>query len=202
MMMLDAAGHEAHPKERSHCPGCGTTLIAKCGTLVTWHWAHEVQDCDPWSEPESEWHHFWKRRLMAHGAAIEVVIPPHRADALVRNGPIIELQATFLSAEDIAEREAFYGPKMVWLYRCHWMDRVHFGKRGFWWKHAAKSLTTHRRPVFWHNGDDDVLRVSLGVVESGRVLGRVLEQRKAIDWTRFQCSPLSDATLNREVSHD
>lgn len=39
---------------------------------------------------------------------------PHRADIRRDDGLVIELQASSISAEEIAEREAFYG-EMVWL---------------------------------------------------------------------------------------
>lgn len=177
-MILDRYGSEARPGERSACPSCTGQLIAKCGTIVTWHWAHDVADCDPWSEPESEWHLDWKRYYRdVRGATIECVRPPHRADVVLTSGIVVELQAGYLDAEQIARREAFYGSDMVWLYRCHWADRLHYGERGFWWKHGAKSMATHRRPVWWDMGDE-LIRVRLNVVSNDdveRVLGRVVD---------------------------
>ena len=168
-MILDCLGNEATPRARSLCPSCGGALIAKCGRVVTWHWAHEAADCDPWSEPESAWHIGWKRHFAARGARIEVVMGPHRADVVTASGHIIELQAGYLSVDEIAEREAFYGEALTWLYRCHWTERLHFGPRGFWWKHGAKAMTTHRRPVFWDLGDE-LVRVSLNLVEQRELL--------------------------------
>lgn len=183
-MLLDRFGMEATPQARSECPGCSGRLVAKCGPIVTWHWAHETADCDPWAEPESQWHIDWKHRLAALGAAIEVVMPPHRADAVLPSGQIVELQAGYLSADDILAREGFYGDRLSWVYRCHWGDRLHHGRHGFWWKNGAKSMTTHRRPVWWDMGNE-LIRVSLGLVDvddqygfaaGQRVLGRVHER--------------------------
>jgi competence CoiA-like predicted nuclease len=28
-------------------------MIAKCGRIYIWHWAHDGSDCDPWHEPEA-----------------------------------------------------------------------------------------------------------------------------------------------------
>jgi hypothetical protein len=177
-MLLDAHGHFAAPHERSTCPSCAGELHAKCGRIVTWHWAHVVDDCDPWSEPETEWHRRWKRYLRdTRGAQIEVVMPPHRADVVLPDGRIVELQAHYLSAEQIEERERFYGPRLHWIYRCTWAGRLHFGPRGFWWKRGSKSMVLHRRPLWWHDEEDgEVSRVHLGLSDGGRVLGTMLDR--------------------------
>jgi len=194
-MMLDRYGLEASPGARSECSMCGGRLLAKCGQIVSWHWAHETLDCDPWAEPESEWHLGWKRYFASHGARIEVVMGNHRADVVTADGQIVELQSDYLSVEAIAAREEFYGERLTWLYRCHWSERLQYGRRGFWWKHGSKAMTQHQRPVWW-DLDDELIRVDVNLVEqrellawdpvanvghyavSGhRVLGRVLQRR-------------------------
>jgi hypothetical protein len=110
--------------ERGHtgtCPGCGSALVAKCGTIVSPHWAHHARpDCDDWSEPESEWHLAWKRH--APPERTEVVMGAnreHRADVVLPNGWVLELQHSALSAEAIREREEFYTREaggMCWLW--------------------------------------------------------------------------------------
>lgn len=96
------------------CPGCGGALRAKCGAAKKqiWHWAHVAAECDPWHEPEGEWHLAWKSR--APEECTEVVIGPHRADIRTREGVVIELQASPIDAVEIAERETFYD-RMIWL---------------------------------------------------------------------------------------
>ena len=85
--------------------------MAKCGEIVSWHWAHISKDCDPWSEPESEWHRGWKQLFPAQMQ--EVVVGAHRADVLTNRG-VIEFQHSTISPQEIKERESFYG-KMVWV---------------------------------------------------------------------------------------
>lgn len=105
-------------------------------------------------------------------------MPPHRADAVMEDGTIVELQSGFLSAEDILEREKFYGSRLMWIYRVAWKDRIHYGRRGFWWKHGSKAMAIHRRPVWWDFGGRELRKVSLGVVTTDigakRVLGKFL----------------------------
>lgn len=108
---LDGERIEARPKTAATCPCCGGEVLSKCGRLVTWHWAHKAKDCDPWSEPESEWHKGWKNRFPKEWQ--ERVIGNHRADVLTPKG-VIEFQNSQISGTEIAEREKFYG-KMVWL---------------------------------------------------------------------------------------
>lgn len=38
--LCNSARIEAFPGGRAICPTCGGDLIAKCGRLVQWHWAH------------------------------------------------------------------------------------------------------------------------------------------------------------------
>ena len=158
-------------------------MIPKCGPIVCWHWAHRVLDCDPWSEPETTWHRTWKH----HGYETEVVLrhgdEVHRADIVTITGLVIELQSGYLSADAIAARERFYG-RMWWLYHATWTDRLHFGRYGFWWKHGAKSMARHERPVHWDLGDE-VWLVSVGLSESGScVLGKVLKTMTRRDFIR------------------
>lgn len=95
----------ATPGLRGVCPGCGGRVIAKCGHFNVWHWAHEVADCDPWSEPESEWHRAWKNWFPKEWQ--EVVIGPHRADVHY-NGLTLEFQHSPLPLSEIYDRESFY----------------------------------------------------------------------------------------------
>lgn len=170
---------EATPGARGVCPACDALVIAKCGPLVVRHWAHAAaDDCDSWSEPESEWHRGWKIAFRSLGANVEVPLGKHRADIVTASG-VIELQHSSIGLDEALEREAFYDP-MVWLFDMRdperW-ERIHWGKRGFWWKHGSKTQANLRRPIYWQNPEGEILRVGLNVVATergSRVLGRVL----------------------------
>lgn len=111
---LHGADCEASPGAKAFCPQCGSAVRAKCGPLVEWHWAHVglTGDCDLWAESETPWHRWWKNRVAREHR--EVVIPPHRADILLPDKGVVELQHSPISALDVGERERFYG-KMIWL---------------------------------------------------------------------------------------
>ena len=86
-------------------------MYAACGEILEWHWKHVNAECDPWSEPESEWHLGWKERFPSEYQ--EVVVGPHRADV---KGPkaVLEIQKSGIAPEMIREREEFYG-EMLWM---------------------------------------------------------------------------------------
>jgi competence CoiA-like predicted nuclease len=149
------------------CPDCGGDVIAHCGRIVNWHWAHlSGVDCDPWSEPLSEWHLRWQNYLSSIGAQIEVVIEKngqkHRADAVMKNGTVVELQHSSLSVDKIEEREEFYG-KMIWVFdaisafeKNRFDLRIKEGYQSFRWKHARKSIAYAHKPVRLDLGDGRV----------------------------------------------
>lgn len=113
---LDAQGVRVLPGNSvaGFCPGCKICLKAKAlaSQHVRSYWSHKSGDCDPWYEPEGEWHREWKSRWPEE--CREVVIGPHRADVRTKEGLVIELQHSAISSDEILERETFYG-NMMWI---------------------------------------------------------------------------------------
>jgi len=144
----------ASPNERAVCPGCGDEVIAKCGTINRWHWAHRNRDCDSWSEPETDWHLDWKEKFPREWR--EVAIGCHRADVVTNDG-VIEFQHSSISADEILKRESFYR-RMVWVLDASGFRRnIEHRRRGkydsFRWKTPRKS--------WWHSGRHRHTRVSI-----------------------------------------
>jgi hypothetical protein len=122
---------EAQPGLSAKCPVCGRAMIAKCGEHRIRHWAHKgTRTCDPWWEPETEWHRSWKnhfpkdcQEIIRHSEDGE----KHIADVMTESGMVIEFQHSNLRREEQEAREDFY-QKMVWvvdgLRRVR--DRAHF----------------------------------------------------------------------------
>lgn len=154
----------AEPQSRAICPDCSGVMLAKCGQIVIWHWAHEsLADCDGWAEGESQWHLEWKSLFPAD--CVEVRMPPHRADIAI-NGKIIELQHSSISVEAITERESFYGKGLLWLFDASgWIDNVSFrqppGKpyHSFRWRWLHKRQRFLKQPLFWDLGDGRIFDV-------------------------------------------
>lgn len=112
---IDTSGSrvEATSGDRALCPVCKTDVLAKCGDLVSHHWAHvSVEDCDLWAEPDTAWHREWQSAVPRERR--EVVMGSHRADIVTPSGMVVELQRKALSHAEVAEREEFYG-RMIWI---------------------------------------------------------------------------------------
>lgn len=109
---------QPEPRGRAACPLCSAAVVAKCGRIVVWHWAHESKtDCDPWAETPGPWHRQWQESVSL--GQREVVIGAHRADIVSPSGYVIELQDSVISPDEIAEREHYYAahtPGMVWVF--------------------------------------------------------------------------------------
>ncbi len=162
----DGAKARPIPSGRALCPSCRSPVIAKCGEIVTWHWAHESRDdCDRFSEGETDWHLGWK--TMVQPEFCEVVIQrreTHRADIVGNGGRVIELQHSPISVQAIREREAFYG-RMAWLFdAAEFIDRLELvpNERDFFafrWVHKRKSVTSCTKAIYFDMGQKGILHV-------------------------------------------
>lgn len=156
------------------CPGCATPVVAKCGTIKVWHWAHTAADCDPWAEPMTAWHLGWQELVPEDRR--DVVIGNHRADMLTTRGLVVEVQHSRISEAEILEREAHYG-QMVWIFDVIWAATEPWPEgdhpprldirtpehgveptyRTFRWRHAWSSIAACRQPVYLDLGGDELL---------------------------------------------
>ena len=145
------------PGARAICVDCDGLLIAKCGDILQWHWAHEATDTNcVGSDGETAWHRTWKLWAENHGAQTEITDGPHRADIIWPDGHIYELQSNYLSPADIDARERHWGTHLTWIYRItpNRSSRLtNIGDGWFKWRQPALSMTRHNRPVIWHIND-------------------------------------------------
>jgi competence protein CoiA len=134
---------KASPCTTAYCPICNEKVIAKCGTIKTWHWSHlSLKDCDTWSEGETEWHLKWKNEFPKEQQ--EIVIGKHRADVKTLKGTIIEIQNSPITPEEVSEREIYYN-NMIWLLNSETLGKNILLKNktsffSFRWKNPPKSF--------------------------------------------------------------
>lgn len=109
---------EAQPSLSGKCPSCDAPMVAKCGEIKVWHWAHLGKlMCDPWWENETEWHRAWKGQFpvewqeAVHRAENG---EKHIADVKTDQGWAIEFQHSHLKPEERRSRDAFY-TKLCWV---------------------------------------------------------------------------------------
>lgn len=116
--LVNGVRQEALPNLSATCPACARPMVAKCGEIKVWHWAHRgTRVCDPWWENESEWHRAWKSEFPTDWQ--EVVLKTesgekHIADVKTEYGWVVEFQHSYLKPEERRSRNAFY-QKLVWV---------------------------------------------------------------------------------------
>lgn len=151
----------AMPGCTGRCPICDTRVIAKCGAINPWHWAHcSLETCDTWAEGETDWHLGWKQIVAdIDPSCVERTIredgKTHRADICVPWFGVIEIQHSPISTAEIIEREEFYG-NMTWIFdaREAWKRRrLDIRPDGgssydFRWRRGRKTLRSVRRPLW------------------------------------------------------
>jgi competence protein CoiA len=155
------------PGASGACPVCEGPVIAKCGEINAWHWAHESgNDCDPWSEPLTDWHRAYQG--LSPSERCEVTAGGHRADILAKDGTVVELQHSSLPVEDIRAREAHYGRSLLWVFDAR--EAFASGRltlaRGkddsyvrFRWKQPRRSILECKRMVMLDLGEGLLLRI-------------------------------------------
>jgi competence CoiA-like predicted nuclease len=141
----------AEPNKKARCPNCKEKVISKCGNINIWHWAHKnSEDCDSWSEGETQWHIDWKNNFPEENQ--EIIVGKHRADIKTKNGLVIEFQNSSISSEEIKERENYYG-EMIWLLNGDkFCNNFKLRKKGevytFRWRHPRKCWWNSNKEIY------------------------------------------------------
>jgi len=106
------------PKATATCPCFDSDVIAKCGDIQVWHWAHKSkQMCDHWWENETPWHRKWKNKFpdkWQEQIHIADDGERHIADVKTPSGFVIEFQHSPIALEERTSRENFY-EDMCWV---------------------------------------------------------------------------------------
>ncbi len=119
LALIEGVKSDPIPHSRGVCSFCGSEMIAKCGGVKMWHWAHRSRSsCDPWWENETEWHRGWKNRFLREWQEVVHIDPldgqKHIADVKTPEGLVIEFQHSPIHPEELKSREEFY-KKLVWV---------------------------------------------------------------------------------------
>jgi competence protein CoiA len=127
---------EAKKGLRGTCPFCGDPVLARCGPVRIWHWAHRPGHVcsDPFKENETEWHRNWKNQfprdrqeIVRHAKDGE----KHIADVQTSEGWVIEFQYSYIRPEEVRSREGFYS-KLIWVVHGGRRDSDYFRLPGAW----------------------------------------------------------------------
>ena len=116
--LVNEQRQEAQPSLLGNCLACGHPMVAKCGEVRIWHWAHKGNlTCDPWWENETEWHRAWKGHFPVDWQEIvqqDKNGEKHIADVKTDRGWVIEFQHSYIKPEERQSRDNFYS-KLVWV---------------------------------------------------------------------------------------
>lgn len=120
--LVEGERREPQPKLTGKCPGCSEAVTAKCGTQRVWHWAHKGRlTCDPWWEPETQWHRAWKNLFPLSWQEVVLRSPQtgerHIADVRAPHGLVMEFQHSAIDPTERISREKFY-VNMLWVVDC------------------------------------------------------------------------------------
>jgi hypothetical protein len=152
--LINGVRQEAQRNLSGQCPACDQAMIAKCGDVKVWHWAHKGRrKCDPWWENETEWHRAWKGQFpkecqeIVHKADNGV---KHIADVKTDQGWVIEFQHSRIEPEERRSRDTFY-PKLVWV-----VDGARLKRDRKQFQNAlAKSIFTYSNLRAWKISPDE-----------------------------------------------
>lgn len=201
---VDSFGKRILPTKgvKGVCPGCGGKMVARCGPIVRHHWAHaKGKDCDTWSDSVSPWHLAWQDCFPRESQEVWMGDNnEHRADVRGEH-QILEVQKSFISADEIAEREVFYG-NMSWMlcgedfedrFKLHELPANKKLTFGFTWHHWRKCWVGAKKTIYIHfrKGIGKLLEFNddgTGVVE----FVDIEHMRRAFD-SRFDPSPVQQA---------
>jgi hypothetical protein len=104
-------------------PGKNCPMFSKAGINDSYmHWSHYPGEAHLKQKGEnSEWHQMTQGYFAVRGAEIERVFPTpvgdpdHRADVVLPDGRVIEIQSHYLNERKMLSREQTYG-EMAWIY--------------------------------------------------------------------------------------
>jgi competence protein CoiA len=115
---VESQRQEAAPRLKGMCLGCAKPVIAKCGSIRIWHWAHTGHvTCSFEREKETKWHRKWKNCFTAEAQEVICHAPTgerHIADVKTLEGVVLEFQHSYLPLDERVARERFY-QTMFWV---------------------------------------------------------------------------------------
>ena len=118
--LIDGIRQEATKGAKGQCLCCGADVIAKCGKIRCWHWAHKNNEECPYSkkEPKSQWHQDWQNYFPEKWQEVKCTDEQtgeiHIADIKTPNGLVVEFQHSAINSEERSSREQFH-KNMTWV---------------------------------------------------------------------------------------
>lgn len=152
--LVNGQRQEAQPSRTGECPACGSPMVARCGEIKVWHWAHRGRrTCDQWWENETDWHRNWKGQFPDDWQEIVLKATSgekHIADVRTQQGWILEFQHSYIKPEERESREEFYG-RMAWVVDGTRRQR----DKRYFFEELEVGILIHKKPWIWRVGLDN-----------------------------------------------
>jgi len=166
----DINGYKVLPEKKlkAFCPFCQLEVIPCFSQLgKNDYWRHKIdnsRDCLSYQYPnEGKWH---KSVKLTWGIEYtEVYITKgsvkRRADVMLKNKLVIEIQNSPISAYEIQAREFFYG-KIIWLFNginAYDNERITYHQNKYEWRSPRESIIKCNAPVFIALSENKVMEI-------------------------------------------
>lgn len=116
--IVNGESREAERGLSGECRGCGSPMLARCGTVRVNHWAHKGKlQCDPWLKEMTEWHRRWQDCFPKPWQEYRFVSDKgemHIADVKTEFDWVLEFQHSPMKPDERKSRNDFY-KKLVWV---------------------------------------------------------------------------------------
>ena len=118
--LVNGIKQEATKGAKGQCLCCGADVIAKCGKIRRWHWAHKNNEECSYSKKEfkTQWHLDWQYHFHKDWQEVrctdEQTGEVHIADIKTPSGLVVEFQHSAITPEERSSREQFH-KNMIWV---------------------------------------------------------------------------------------
>ena len=198
----------ATPNSRAICPSCGSEVMAKCGQIKIWHWAHVANDQNCQTKPETEWHIGWKSLFSKENCEVRITkdLTTKIADVYTDSGLVVEFQHSTISVEEIQLRESFYN-NMIWVFdiiQPYSQGRISIKEKysvkmkkeyiSINWKHAKQHIRFCSKPVYLDTGES-MFRL-MNVFENRTFVGwgTVIQKDRFVNYLLGLCQPVTSVS--------
>jgi competence protein CoiA len=148
--------------QRTRCSGCEKEVTGKIYRKKKNHWAHLIRDCDKWYEPISDWHIKWQDYFPKENQEVTLYDENneefHRADILLNNGSVIEIQNSPIAINEVSQREKFYNRNgLIWILNAdNLIPKSKF--MHFILPESCEIIITFFKPDYWEFTTDDIIK--------------------------------------------
>ena len=172
--------------QRATCESCKQVVIGRKGEIRPPHWSHKsLNDCDSWYEPITAWHIEWQNQFPENNREVYIADNKtneiHRADIMLDNGLVIEIQHSSIDIDKVKQRESFYNSRkgLIWV-----LDGSSLAKQStLSYKFVKKEFTFYLTiPDYLDSVDNYSLDNYRMAIHENGFPRKIIENNELLDW--------------------